>query len=121
MTGLYVICSRAPQKHLSARRNGYQEYLLGKTHAYLREAVAPDDLGLREGAHIRILPQWLQDIASVRADPEATFFYLELRHRETIGEAVTRGLALPRVQDVSPLLRPDQERRAIPVRDGLRG
>lgn len=112
MTGLYVICSKKPQTQLSRRRNGFQEYVFGATFAYVREAVSPDTLGVREGEKVRMLPQWIEDVGSVATDPEASFFVVEMKNRESVRQAVERGLSLPLARRDDLLICPDQERRS---------
>ncbi|RWR04715.1 hypothetical protein [Paenirhodobacter populi] len=112
MTGLYVICSKRPQKQLSMRRNGYQEYFDGHSYAYAREAISPDTLGVSEGERVRMLPQWVQDVGSVSGDPEASFFFVEMKNRESAEQAIERGRSLPVSKRSGLLLLPDRERRS---------
>lgn len=112
MTGLYVICSKCPQKQLSKRRNGYNEYFDGSNYAYAREAISPDILGVKEGEKIRMLPQWVQDVGSVAGDPETSFFFVDMKNRESIEQAIERGRSLPIARRSDLLLQPDRERRS---------
>jgi hypothetical protein len=93
MTGLYVICSKRLQNQLSKRRCGYEEYTVGNTHAYIREEHNAHDLGRRADEHIQMLAQWIEDVRSVSDDSEASFFFMELKNRESTREAVQRGLS----------------------------
>jgi hypothetical protein len=112
MTGLYVICSKHPQKQLSKQRNGYREYFDGATYAYAREAISPDLLGVMEGRQVRMLPQWVQDVNSVKGDPEASFFFVEMKNTESVEQAIDRGNSLPLIKRTDLLLHPDKERRS---------
>jgi protein gp37 len=86
--------------------------VVGAAFAYVREAIAPDTLGALEGQQVRILPQWIEDIGSVANDPEASFFFVEMRNRESVQHAVERGLSLPLVRRDDLLIHPDRERRS---------
>lgn len=80
-------------------------------HGYVREDHNSGFLGTREGDRVRMSSQWLADIGAVADDPGATFFFVECRHRETLPDAIRRGLALPVGKADDPALRVDAERR----------
>ena len=111
MTGLYGISSRRCDDALVQRRQGYRRLDLDGATALWREEHDSDFLGHREGAQICILPRWIADIRACAGDPAATFFLVEMRHRESIAEAIRRGLALPIVRSGHPLIGIDNERR----------
>jgi hypothetical protein len=112
VTGLYVICSSRPQAQLSKRRGGYREHPLEGLHVYAREAFSPDVLGQREKDIVRMLPQWIEDVRSVAQDPRASFFFVDMQHRESLTDAIRRGLALPLVARADPVVLVDRERRS---------
>lgn len=95
MTGLYVIVSRRGGAHLARRRSGYRQVAVDGTQAYVREEHNSGFLGTREGDRVRISAQWMADIRAVAEDPEASFFFVEMKGRETLAEAIRRGLSLP--------------------------
>ena len=111
MTGLYVIVSSRGQEQLSKRRNGYQHYRLDGADAYVREDHNSDFLGKRRGDRLDMSSQWLSDIATVADDPEATFFFVDAKNRETVPDAIRRGLALPVSRAAGSSLVVDAERR----------
>jgi len=114
MTGLYVICSERPQEHLSKRRyDGYQKFTCGNIFAYAQEENGRSALGVAEGEKIKMLPQWIEDVRSIRDDPRASFFYLVMKNRESVEQAIDRGCSLPLSKKTSTLLAPDQERRLV--------
>jgi len=113
MSGLYVICSRLPQKHLSQRRHGYAEHRVGGTYAYVREEHNSPALGRRDNGRIRMLEQFMDDVKSVATDADATFFFVEMKARDTVEDAIGRALALPPAMSPEPWLTPDEGRRSV--------
>ncbi|MFT3687675.1 hypothetical protein [Paenirhodobacter sp.] len=109
MTGLYVIFSKRRQPHLSQRRCGYEEYPLDGAFGYVREEHNSRFLGRRQRDRVQISPEWIDDIRSVAADPEATFFFVENRNHENVADAIRRGVRLP--IGTGATLRIDAERR----------
>jgi hypothetical protein len=113
MSGLYAICSRHPQKHLSRRRHGYAEYEVGGSYAYIREEHNSPALGRRDNGRIHMLDQFRDDVTSVAADAEASFFFVEMTDGESVEDAIGRGLGLRLSKSREPWLMPDQERRPV--------
>ncbi|NKX44477.1 hypothetical protein [Roseicyclus persicicus] len=95
MTGLYVVFSKRRQEQLTSRRNGYRQYILDDGFGYVREEHDTDFLGDRQIDRVRMSDQWIADILSVKEDPHATFFFVDNRHRESVPDAIRRGLNLP--------------------------
>jgi hypothetical protein len=117
VTGLYVIFSAQKQEHLSKRRRGYQEYTLDRGFGYVREDHNTDFLGKRKGERVQISWQWLADIRAVSNHPGATFFCVDLKHHETVPDAIRRGLALPITRSEGGSILVDTERRAVTTRE----
>lgn len=111
MSGLYVIWSRRRYDELLRRRQGYGHLDLDGGAAYFREEHNTDFLGRREGSHIRMMSQWIADIRMVAEDPTSTVFFVEMKDRESVEDAIRRGLALPVVGAAHPQLLVDSERR----------
>lgn len=111
MTGLYVIFSKQKQEQLSKRRNGYQQYTLEGAFGYVREDHNTDFLGERQNDRIQMSSQWLADIKTVADDPDATFFFVDNRHREAVPDAIRRGLSLPISKTAGLTILIDVERR----------
>lgn len=111
MTGLYVICSEKPQEHLSRRRGGYREIVLRGACFYVREEHNSEMLGSRDHGRVRMLPQLIEDVRSVRDDPHASCFFVEQKGRETLEEALERGKELPVGRSTGSWLAVDEERR----------
>ncbi|MCX8996868.1 hypothetical protein NOF55_07100 [Rhizobiaceae bacterium BDR2-2] len=111
MSGLYVIASKKLQRHLVQRRQGYGEHEVGDGRFYVRENYCSRTLAQREDRRIRLLPPLIEDLRSVRDDLEATFFALDQRNRETIKEALVRGIGLPASRSAELWVLVDEDRR----------
>lgn len=111
MSGIFVIYSARPQKQLVQRRNGYREYAVDTGWAYVREDSNSPDLGRRDAGGVALLPRFIEDVTSVRSDPEATVTFLELKNRESVEDAVASGLRLPLRKDAAHWLAVNAERR----------
>jgi hypothetical protein len=111
MSGLYVIWSRRSYDQLLRRRQGYGHLELDGGTAYFREEHNTDFLGRREGSHIRMMSQWFADIRMVAEDPTSTIFFVDMKGRESVEDAIRRGLALPVVRAAHAQLLVDSERR----------
>ncbi len=98
--------------HLVKRRLGYREYPLDSSFAYAHEVNGPDDLGVVKGDEVSLLPKLIEDVRSVSDDPDATFFYLEMQNRESVEDAIKRGLALPVSRHRQMFLHANKERRS---------
>ena len=115
MTGLYAIVSRRRQEQLSRRRNGYQQYVLDGVYGYVREDHNSEFLGKRQGDHLQMSSQWLADVRAVADDPAATYFFVDAKNRESVCDAIRRGIALPVSHATTSSLLVDAERRLAAV------
>lgn len=115
MTGLYVIASKKSQHHLVQRRQGYGAHEVEGRRFYVREDHSSRMLAQREDGRIRLLPPLIEDLRSVRDDPEATFFAVDQRSREAVEEALARGIGLPVSRSPELWVLVDEDRRLASV------
>ncbi len=111
MTGLYVIWTSRRNDQLVLRRRGYRQVEIDGAKACFREDHNTDFLGAREGNQVRMSSQWIADIRTVAEDPASTAFFVEMRNRESVEDAIRRGLALPVSRSDHPSILVDVERR----------
>lgn len=77
---------------------------------YVREDHNTAFLGERRDDHVWISPQWRADIGTIAEDPDASFLFVDNRHRKAVSDAVRRGLGLPVRRKVDTVIKVEAER-----------